>query len=157
MDNFVIVAEMDITGLTTDENALDKSLIYPDYNKKNYFTDINSYNLKYSEGYVAAYNKNNKLILVSKKDGTKIADVILRSEKGYSYTDNYTRWIVSNNNSNGGYWGYNSNGGTLVQYYDEVLYLKFNDSTEVSMSSYFSTGFDNLERKFEDFLKAFER
>ena len=157
MDNFVIVAEMDITGLTTDENALDKSLIYPDYNKKNYFTDINSYNLKYSEGYVAAYNKNNKLILVSKKDGTKIADVILRSEKGYSYTDNYTRWIVSNNNSNGGYWGYNSNGGTLVQYYDEVLYLKFNDSTEVSMSSYFSTVFDNLERKFEDFLKAFER
>jgi hypothetical protein len=157
MDNFAIVAEMDITGLTNDEKALDKSLIYPDYDKKNYFTDINTYNLKYSEGYVAAYNKNTKLILVSKKDGTKIADVILRSEKGYSYLDKYNRWIVSNNNPNGGYWGYNANGGTLVQYYDEVLYLKFNDSTEVSVSSYFSSGFDNLERKFEDFLKAFER
>lgn len=157
MDNFAIVAEMDITGLTNDEKALDKSLIYPDYDKKNYFTDINTYNLKYSEGYVAAYNKNTKLILVSKKDGTKIADVILRSEKGYSYLDKYNRWIVSNNNPNGGYWGYNTNGGTLVQYYDEVLYLKFNDSTEVSVSSYFSSGFDNLERKFEDFLKAFER
>jgi hypothetical protein len=157
MDNFAIVAEMDITGLTNDEKALDKSLIYPDYDKKNYFNDINTYNLKYSEGYVAAYNKNTKLILVSKKDGTKIADVILRSEKGYSYLDKYNRWIVSNNNPNGGYWGYNTNGGTLVQYYDEVLYLKFNDSTEVSVSSYFSSGFDNLERKFEDFLKAFER
>ena len=44
-----------------------------------------------------------------------------------------------------------------IQYYEEVLYLKFNDSTEVAMSTYFSTGFDKLETKFEDFLKAFER
>jgi hypothetical protein len=30
-------------------------------------------------------NKNLKLILVSKKDGTKIADVVHRTEKEYNY------------------------------------------------------------------------
>ena len=135
MDNFIIIADMDIAGLASDEAALEKSLIYPDYNSKTYYADLNAYNLKESNGYVAAANKNIKLLLVSKKDGTKIADVIQHSEKGYSYYYN----------------------GTLVQYYDTVLYLKFNDNTEVEMGAYFSTGFDALETKFEDFLKAFER
>ena len=135
MDNFIIIADMDIAGLASDEAALEKSLIYPDYNSKTYYADLNAYNLKESNGYVAAANKNIKLLLVSKKDGTKIADVIQHSEKGYSYYSN----------------------GTLVQYYDTVLYLKFNDNTEVEMGAYFSTGFDALETKFEDFLKAFER
>ena len=35
--------------------------------------------------------------------------------------------------------------------------LPFGDGTEVAMSSYFSTGFDDLETKFENFLKSFER
>lgn len=135
MDNFIIIADMDIAGLASDEAALEKTLIYPDYNSKTYYADLNAYNLKESNGYVAAGNKNIKLILVSKKDGTKIADVIQHSEKGYSYYSN----------------------GTLVQYYDTVLYLKFNDNTEVEMGAYFSTGFDTLETKFENFLKAFER
>lgn len=135
MDNFIIIADMDIAAQTKDEEALEKTLIYPDYNSKTYYADLNAYNLKESNGYVAAANKNIKLLLVSKKDGTKIADVIQHSEKGYSYYSN----------------------GTLVQYYDTVLYLKFNDNTEVEMSAYFSTGFDTLETKFEDFLKAFER
>ncbi|MNT61597.1 hypothetical protein D3C72_1992530 [compost metagenome] len=98
-----------------------------------------------------------KLILVSKKDGTKIADIIQRSEKGYSYTDYSDKWVIDADYTNGGYWTYNPEGGTLVQYYDEVLYLKFNDNTEVAMSSYFSTGFEDLETKFEDFLLSFER
>jgi len=135
MDNFIIIADMDIAGLASDEAALEKTLIYPDYNSKTYYAELNAYNLKESNGYVAAANKNIKLILVSKKDGTKIADVIQHSEKGYSYYSN----------------------GILVQHYDEVLYLKFNDNTEVEMGAYFSTGFDTLETKFENFLKAFER
>jgi hypothetical protein len=135
MDNFVILADVNIEGLANDEAALDKSLIYPDYNSKTYYADINTYNKSYSEGSIIANNKNVKMILVSKKDGTKIADVIQKSKKGYSY---YA-------------------GNTLVQHYDEVLYLKFNDSTEVEMSTYFSTGFDALNTKFEDFLKSFDR
>jgi len=135
MDNFIIIADMDIAGLASDEAALEKTLIYPNYNSNTYYTELNAYHLKESKGYVAAGNKNIKLILVSKKDGTKIADIIQHSEKGYSYYYN----------------------GILVQYYDTVLYLKFNDNTEVEMGAYFSAGFDTLETKFEDFLKAFER
>ncbi|PKH66382.1 hypothetical protein CXF59_10505 [Flavobacterium sp. ALD4] len=155
MDNFVIVADIDIAGLGNDEAALEKSLAYPDYNTSAYYSKINQYNKAYSEAQVLSSNKNIKLILVSKKDGTKIADVITRSEKEYSY-NSYAMWVTSNNNY-GGYWGYNSNGGPVVQYYEEVLYMKFGDGTEVEMSAYFSTGFDDLEKKFEDFLKSFER
>jgi hypothetical protein len=99
-----------------------------------------------------------KLILVSKKDGTKIADVVYRSEKEYSYNTELPVWVKDKYYTAGGYWTNNGTGATItVQYYEEVLYLKFNDNTEVSMSSYFSTGFDDLETKFENFLKAFER
>jgi hypothetical protein len=135
MDNFVIVANVNIEGLTNDKEALKESLIYPDYNSNTYYTDLNIYYKKYSEEKVISNNKNSMLILVSKKDGTKIAEVIQKPIKGYSY---YA-------------------GNTLVQKYDEVLYLKFNDNTEVEMSLYFSTGFDALKTKFEDFLKSFER
>jgi hypothetical protein len=135
MDNFVIVADVNIEGLTNDEEALDNSLVYPNYNSNTYYSDLNIYNKKYSEGSVLANNKNVKMILVSKKDGTKIADVIQKSVKGDSY----------------------NTGTTIVQHYDEVLFLKFNDSTENEMSAYFSTGFENLNTKFEDFLKGFER
>jgi hypothetical protein len=156
MDNFLIVADMDIAGLASDEAVLDKTLLYPnDYNKKTYYSDQNTYYLKQSEGEVIANNKNLKLILVSKKDGTKIADVIQHSEKGDSY-NTYSKWVTSNNNY-GGFWDYDPNGGAIVQFYDTVLYLKFNDNTEVEMGAYFSTGFDTLETKFENFLKAFER
>ena len=103
-------------------------------------------------------NKNTKLILVSKKDGTKIADVINSSDKGYSYDAELPVWVTDSYYTAGGYWSWNGNGKTItIQHYDEVLYLKFNDSTEVAMSTYFSEGFENLETKFEDFLKAFER
>lgn len=166
MDNFIIVAEMDIATQTKDEEALEKSLVYPSYpdyqspkaDYKAYYTAENTYNKKYSEANVINSNKNAKLILVSKKDGTKIADVVYRSEKGYSYNNELPVWVKNSYYTNGGYWSYSGNGETItIQYYDEVLYLKFNDSTEVAMSTYFSEGFDKLETKFEDFLKAFER
>jgi hypothetical protein len=158
MDNFMIISDMDVVGLSKDDDALNTNLLYPDWNKKTYYTDLNNYNIKIAEGNVINYNKNVKLILVSKKDGTKIADVILRSEKGYSYYSNNI-WVINSSSQNGGYWdwNYNSNSGTLVQEYDEILYLKFNDNTEVALDTYFSTGFDVLQTKFENFLKAFER
>ncbi|MCW2120577.1 hypothetical protein [Flavobacterium sp. 7A] len=157
MDNFVIIADIDIAALANDEAELEKTLIEPTYNTSTYYSKISEYNRAYSAAAVKSQNKNTKLILVSKKDGTKIADVIQSSEKGYSYI-NYSVW-VKDNSTNGGYWSWNSNNntGALVQQYDEVLYLKFNDNTQVEMSAYFSSGFDDLEKKFEDFLKAFER
>lgn len=166
MDNFVIVADIDVATQANDENALEASIVspdYPDYDSPNadyktYYSNLNIYNKKYSEATVTSSNKNVKLILVSKKDGTKIADVLTRSEKGYSYTNEVPVWIKNEYYTNGGYWSYSGNGEEVtIQHYDENLYLKFNDNTEVEMSVYFSTGFDNLEKKFEDFLKSFER
>jgi hypothetical protein len=158
MDNFVILADANIEGLANDEAALDKLVTFPDYKSKTYYTDLNTHNKSYSEGSVLANNKNVKMILVSKKDGTKIADVIQKSQKGDAYNSN-TIWKTDNTvNTYGGYWTWDYNTvGTSVQQYDEVLYLKFNDSTEVEMSLYFSTGFDTLNTKFEDFLKSFDR
>ncbi|WP_369766128.1 hypothetical protein [Flavobacterium sp. WC2429] len=152
MDNFVIVADIDIAGLGNDQTALEKTLVEPDYNTSTYYSKINDYNKAYSEAEVLANNKNMKLILVSKKDGTKIADVISRSVKGYSDIYHY-EWNAADK-----YWSWNDNNtGMLYQEYDQVSYLKFNDNTEVEMSAYFSTGFDDLEKKFEVFLKSFER
>lgn len=159
MDNFVIVSDINIEGLANDEASLDQSLIYPeDYSSKTYYTDLSTYNKNFSEGDVLANNKNVKMILVSKKDGTKIADVIQKSQKANIY-DSHSVWVDDNTVADyGGYWNWDySIAGALVQEYDEVLYLKFNDNTEVEMSTYFSTGFDDLNTKFEDFLTSFER
>jgi hypothetical protein len=161
MDNFVIVANMDLATEAADEMALEKSSIRPLYpdssdpkaNFKKYYTDVNTYNKKFSEGLVANFNKNMKLILVSKKDGTKIADIIQHSEKDGEYVFNLPVW-----NTKSSYWMYNGTGASFTEeYYDEAFYLKFNDNTEVAMSTYFSEGFEKLEKKFEDFIKAFDK
>ena len=161
MDNFIIIADMDLATEATDQIALEKSITFPvnpDYydpnaNFKKYHTDVNTYNKKYSEGVVANFNKNIKLILVSKKDGTKIADVIQHSEKYDEYLFNLPVW-----NTNYSYWVNNGSGESFTeQYYEEVFYLKFYDNTEVAMSTYFSEGFEKLETKFEDFIKAFDK
>ncbi|WP_289665004.1 hypothetical protein [Flavobacterium panacagri] len=156
MDNFVIIADMDLATAAADDIALEKSLLKVEHNK-DYYTNSNIYNLKVSEGKAANFNKNSKLILVSKKDGTKIADIVLRSEKEYSYSLNY-KWVIDSNNNNGGYWTYDNSAPEIIaNYYYEVYYLKFNDNTEAEMGAYFSEGFEKFEAKFEDFIKAFEK
>jgi len=161
LDNFVIVADMDLATAASDEAALEASNIYPtepnyesaNANFKTYLTDVNTYNKKESEGKTANFNKNMKLILVSKKDGTKIADIIQRSEVE-SHQTKLPIW-----NTQYKYWEWWSEKGEdfTQQYYNEVSYLKFSDKTEVEMSVYFSTGFENFETKFEDFIKSFEK
>ena len=101
--------------------------------EKTYYSDLSNYYKKSTEGEAAHFNKNMKLILVSQKDGTKIADLVQHSEKEDNEYD------------------------SEVDYYNAVTYLKFGDNTEVEMSAYFSAGFEDFEAKFEDFLKAFEK
>ncbi|CAD0002665.1 hypothetical protein [Flavobacterium salmonis] len=164
LDNFVIVADMDLATAASDEAALENTVKYPDYpdydnpkaDFKAFYTAVNTYRQKNSEGSAANFSKNSKLILVSKKDGTKIADIVLHSEKSTdSHTFNLPKWMTSN----GGYWSWESEEGEpfTEEYYNEVYYLKFSDKTEVEMGAYFSTGFENFEAKFEDFIKAFEK
>lgn len=165
MDNFIIVADMDLATEANDKVALEKSLVYPDYlpyndpknDYKAYYTALNAYELKYSKGSVANFNKNMKLILVSKKDGTKIADIIQHSEIRDNHIFNLPTWKTYNNSANEGYWdSYESNGELFTQpYNEEIYYLKFNDKTEVEMSVYFTTGFEELHTKFNDFVKSF--
>ena len=160
MDNFIIVADMDLATAAADDAALEKSNVrptYPDYNTPNidfkaYYNSVNAYEKKYSEATAANYNKNMKLILVSKKDGTKIADLVQVSEKaGDDYVFNLPVW-----NAESGY--YTNNGDLFSQpYLEEVIYLKFSDDTKVAMSAYFSEGFEKLEAKITDFTKAFNK
>nr|WP_294928100.1 hypothetical protein [uncultured Flavobacterium sp.] len=163
LDNFVIVADTDLAATANDDDALDASIAHPTYpnydsansNFKAYYTAINTYNQKYSAGTAANFNKNSKLILVSKKDGTKIADIVVHSEKDYSYTFNLPVWISYDG---GGYWSWSDEGEEFTEVdYTEVYYLKFNDNTEVAMDVYFSEGFENLNTKFQDFFQSFNK
>lgn len=131
MDNFAIVATINAEGLKNAQEANDKTYVYPEYsNDESYYTALNNYYKNSTAANVQALNDNIKGYLVSRKDGTKIAEVFQKSVKGDSYP---------------------SNGGT-IQYYDEVQYLRFNDKTEVAADVYFTTGFDDFKQKFEDFM-----
>ncbi|MGN7810633.1 hypothetical protein [Flavobacterium sp. 22076] len=133
LDNFVIIADMNLSQDAADRIALDKNVPHPAYSSDNYASNMSTYNRKIAEGKAANFNKNIKLILVSKKDGTKIADIVQHAEK----EDN----------------GYNSD----IEYYNAVNYLKFNDKTEVEMGVYFSKGFDTFYTKFNDFAASFQK
>ncbi|MBZ4036873.1 hypothetical protein K6T82_19035 [Flavobacterium sp. 17A] len=158
MDNFVILADTDLAAEAADKATLRNTVKYPqNYNSPTYYDDVNAFYKKYEEGKVANYNKNVKPILVSKKDGTKIADIVQRVEKGYSYVTQQPVWVADKGYSEGGYWTYEGAKNVTVQYYESVDYLKFNDKTEVSMDTYFSTGFSTFKNKFEEFEKAFDK
>lgn len=165
MDNFILVADTDLAELAKGEETIEKTFSRPDRATKTFYTDLNTYNLKYAEAQTANSNKNTKLILVSKKDGTKIADVIYRTEPGYSFkSSEYESWVADASNVKyGGSWVFDWNNGVpkgtavKIQEYDQVLYLKFNDNTEAAFSVYFSEGFDKLQAKVDDFLAAFNR
>ncbi|MDN3674796.1 hypothetical protein QWY99_17290 [Flavobacterium branchiarum] len=161
MDNFVIIADIDLVAETIDDKAL-RDLEYPTYpsstkdpknDYKAFYTDQNTYRRKLSEATATNFNKNIKLTLVSKKDGTKIANVIMRSER--QREDNVIDLPVWNEEYE--YWSsWNEGGETFTRhYFEEVYYLKFNDNTQIAMSAYFSEGFENLHTKFDDFLKNF--
>jgi hypothetical protein len=162
MDNFVIIADMDLATEAADEIALEKNNVRPtelSYNDpkndyKAYYTALNAYEKKISEGNAANFNKNMKLILVSKKDGTKIADIVQHSEKDGEYTFNLPIWDAEYK-----YWNnWNSTGESFTRpYLYEAYYLKFSDNTEVEMSAYFSSGFEKLQTKFDDFIAAFNK
>lgn len=162
MDNFVIVAEMDLAAQAADKAALIANNVFPQYlddenpnsDYKAFFTAENAYYKKQSEGTVANDNKNMKLILVSKKDGTKIADIVQRSESDGTEEINLPVW-----NSEYSYWDQWNNEGEIFtkQYYTEVSYLKFGDNTEVEMGVYFSSGFDTFKSKFDDFVQSFQK
>ncbi|OXA96222.1 hypothetical protein [Flavobacterium hercynium] len=165
MDNFIIVADMDLATDAADDLALE-SLKFPNqpyYDDPNadykaYYNGKNTYYKNYSTASAASFNKNIKLTLISKKEGTKIADIIIRSEEGSFYNDRLPVWTTDDYYGAKPYWSYSNDGEEFkIQYYEENYYLKFSDQTQVAMSAYFSEGFETFEKKFEEFIKGFER
>jgi hypothetical protein len=157
LDNFVIIGNMDLEAISNEQDAFEKNNKRPDYNSKSYYTDLNVYEKKRAESDAAIFNKNTKLFLVSKKDGSRVADVTQNAVKGYLSTS-YYKWTVDPTVPvYGGYWSWDWNTVQTVQYYDTDIYFRFKDNTEVAASVYFSTGFDALEKKFNDFIDAFNR
>ena len=157
LDNFLVLEELNSEGMSNDTDALFKTLVAPDYFDPSYHSKSNAYNKAKTEGNVANYNKNVKTILVSKKDGTKIADIIQKVENGYSYIDYYTTLNSPTQSMPYTYWSYSPNNPIVIQYYEVKDYLRFKDNTEIEMSVYFSTGFDSLKTKFTDFSNSFKK
>ncbi|WP_395075604.1 hypothetical protein [Flavobacterium sp.] len=159
LDNFVLFGNMDVETASNESDAFSATQVFPDYRSRDYYTKRNIYYKKQSESEATIFNKNVKLALVSKKDGTRIADVVQRSVIGSTYNTPQVWVIDSSVPTYGGYWTYNWQSSVFqtVQYYDTELYLRFNDNTEVAMNVYFSEGFDTIETKFENFIDSFNR
>jgi hypothetical protein len=167
MDNFIIVADMDLAGEASDKEALYKNNPYTDYpdyqdpnsNFKTFYNSRNSRKLKISQGLAANFNKNMNFVLVSKNDGTKIATIVKHSQKENEYTINLPVWLANKwSTTGGGYWTTNGEGELISQSdFDEVYYLKFNDNTEVEMSVYFSEEFNTFQTKFGEFIALFNK
>ncbi|MFK7033121.1 hypothetical protein [Flavobacterium oreochromis] len=147
MDNFVILGDVDNESLKNEQNKIRQDLPYPNYSSSDYYKNLNIYNKTKSQLLENASNKHIKLALVSKKDKTKIADIVWKSDFKRS-TFHPVIW-------ENGLWQPSNTKGEKVDYYNEVMYLKFNDTTLVAMNVYFSTGFDSLKTEIKNFINVF--
>ena len=159
----------------------------PDWRSADYYKNYEKGQKKYSDDFAAVMNKYLKISLVSLKDGTKIAEFTYKSQKTDEYYDqikflSWDDYLLKEWNdyySQYGWWDsyqdfynerrpqYSGEGRwdwdwnyPYVKLYDEyspVAYLRFNDNTLVETEAYFSTGFSELESKWEDFVNAFNR
>lgn len=120
MDNLLVAHKGDLGKVFSEYEKIDVK-----YDDVDWTETIDK---AYYEEKVAAWNNNMTSSLVSRKDETKIADMILMLyvEKEGQYT-----------------------------YYDQVPAFKFNDDTIVDMEVYFGKGFDNVLSNWEDFINKF--
>jgi len=133
MDNFAFSGNVDFTKYNKEiDDLYDRCYPYPLPNN----FDWEKAEENYTKGAAAIFNKYYDVYLVSIKDKTKIAKLI---SKAVLTTETY-EWY----------------GGTYTEsYWEEVPMLRFNDSTEVAVSVYFSEGFDKVVKNFEKFIQSF--
>lgn len=163
MDNLVIVYTVDMENYARESEAIDKDYdakmdaLYANWTayekNKNRYTLLGQYEKERNDKLAEASKKYMSAALVSTKDGSKIADVIEKSEKDGEHWDYYF-WDDTKQA-----WSYNYNAASTKKYdyYTSNYYLKFKDNTLVEMSAYFSDGFDKIEERWENFLNAFDR
>jgi len=159
-DNLMVVYKMDVQNYSKERNAIEKdydtkraALWFSNWEKDpNHYTLYGQYEKEQADKNAALWNKYVTAVLVSTKDGSKIADMVEVSEKDGENSDYYVwntttkSWVIDWNSYTKKYDRYAANS-----------YLKFKDNTLVEASAYFSEGFDKLEDKWEDFTKAFDR
>ena len=154
MDNLVLVYQADDIpsfALAVDKIEKEWDKNYPSWNSSEYYTKYGQNLKKKSDDLAKAMNDYIKSSLASTKDKdiTKIAELVARSEKVDDYWNN-EYW-------NGYYWDWSYNSTKKYEIYEPVLYLKFGDNSLAEAEAYFSSGFDKLEKKWEDFVDAFNR
>ena len=145
MDNLVLAYQADdIANFAKEMDEIQTA--YRDAEEKlnwssnNYWTQEMALREKRAKDEEKAMNNYIKVSLVSTSDRFKIADLIAKAE----IIDEYTEYTYQGN-------------PVVYKRWDTNLYLKFSDSTLVEAEAYFSTGFSKLEKKWEDFVDAFNR
>jgi len=159
MEDLILVYKGDITGFATEMNAISEDYwnklddLYETWpNNENYYNIMGQIKKEKSDKNAAAFNKYITSELKSTKDGTKIAELVMVSEKHGNGYWNYYTW-------NGSRWDYHHSWLETWKY-DEYMnkpYLKFKDNTLIEASVYFSEVFDMIENEWKDFIKAFDR
>ncbi|MDI9311279.1 MAG: hypothetical protein QM535_13785 [Limnohabitans sp.] len=150
-DNLAVIGNQDTERMQNAIKTVESNLVQPSYSTSTYYSNKSAYNRQRSEGTTIAVNNNTKLALVSRKDGTKIADVIYKTVKIRSDYMPYV-WNATTNQ-----WVFSTTGGQTLDTYDEIPYLKFNDNTQVEMKVYFSSGFSTLQTNYNNYIAAFRR
>lgn len=160
-DNLLVVYKMDLQNYSKESNAIDedysmkRNALWSGNSEKNanLYVQLQQYEKEEADKTAALWTKYVTAVLVSTKDGSKIADVIEVSEKDGEHSDGF----VWNTNTKAWEWSYGTDYTKKYDIYHANTYLKFNDNTLAEASTYFSEGFDKLEDKWEDFTKAFDR
>ena len=170
MDDLTLLYTVDLAKYVPESDKIDAdfekkmALLHPgwadDINRytvqQAWVTNENRYNLwsqyekERSDKKAKAFNEYVTVALFSTKDKFKIADMIQNSKIDSDYWDDY-KWDATAK-----MWSSGNVDTKKFDLYDNVLFLKFGDNTEVAASVYFSEGFDKIEKKLEDLLKAFE-
>ena len=124
--DLVFEGNMDYASYAKEEKEL-----YAVYRNANY-SDAAWEN--YVKGEVEVFNKYSNIYLVSTKDNTKIAKLILKAKR----TAYYDAWS-----------------GQTYYDWESVPVLEFGDGTQVEAEAYFTSGFDTVLDNFKNFIKTF--
>ena len=156
MNNLMVVYTVDVEKYAKELDAIyeweDNKWEDIDWNTSSYWTQYGQLHKERAEKDAKAFNDFMKASLVSFKDNYKIADLVAKSEKTGERWDNY-QW-----NSTYNYWDWSWHFSEIKLYdiYEVNIYLKFGDGSLIEASVYFGEGFNELERKWEEFIDAFD-
>jgi len=179
LNNLAFVATGDMANYIKESEALDAKyekkwdeFWRKDYlSNKNYYTEREALEKGEVEENIALFSKYMNVILAAtNEDAHKIAKIVQKAEINYTY-DHEMYWDETEKEWQNAYryeWNeskqdydkitiHEPDPKAVVNYYEIVDYLQFNDNTLVEMDTYFSKGFTTFTDKWDAFVKAFNR